>query len=263
MKSITVLFPIYNEGSWLKNEFRNSWSFLNELKADELSRIHFRFCLWEQNSPENLANAKIQFELMMRDFPRDLSWNLEMGTGGSPSVVASLQLGFIDNIPSKFALLCPIDCALTYNSLLQALHFAESNSTCQWAIFKKTYTHTNLSLNISVFFQNHFIVPFLKINCWTNLFLIPTTLFSSCFQKSVFLEDLAANKALRKTIGSPIVLTSPINVSSRRYLKRGSFAQIKANILIYFRYVFFPKQEAALKELHDGGCNAQKGFIQS
>ena len=251
------MVPLFQEREWLKKGFAKHWASLSVLTDSQKSRLHFRFCSWSEGHETAVAVALLQ-DHFDRCFP-GISWECLSHRDGAPSVVASLQIGFSKPIPSEFVLLCPSDCALDLEGIGAALAFVDQANPNQWALFRKTYLPTTALLSASAWFQRHFVIPFLKENCWTNLFLIPSTVFPKAFFRDGFLEDLEANRRLRQILGPPRLLNGAVVVSSRRYLGRGVFVQMQKNVGIYFRYAAakrHPEQKSKiysrLRNIHEG-----------
>ena len=65
------------------------------------------------------------------------------------------------------------------------------------------------------------------------------------------MEDLYANKRLRKKYGAPYHMAEQILVSSRRYEKRGQLQQIMRNLYIFACYALGKGNVKVLRSVHE------------
>lgn len=249
MANVVVLIPVYQELEWLSDGFGSQWAFLSELPRSVLEHFVFRFCIWESSTEAPLVVA---LKKALRSWPAYAKYELVCGSGGPPSVVASLRLGLKPETSGSFLLVCPIDCSPGREGLCETLAFVKLGSQGRWAYFPKRYDRGGL-MRLSAFFQNTFVLPVLGVVCWTNLFLVPAAAFDGNFQRGFFLEDLRANKSLRRSLRSPHRFKTKALVSARRYKKRGPFRQMVWNVTIFVRYLFGAFDETLLRGVHEGG----------
>ena len=262
MPELIVLIPVYQELEWINCAFASQWDFLHDLPESVLSKVLFRFCVW---SP-SLDTPELQaLQNVISKWPKLARHEVVSGSSGEPSVVGSLRLGFEPDAPRGYFLLCPVDCtpgpwglqeAIAYakNGLSQSAFANEplerSRFTPLWALFPKSYDRGGLML-LSALFQNAFVLPVLGAACWTNLFVVSSEAFDAHFSRGVFLEDLRANGALRKSLGKPYRFQSKALVSARRYAKRGPLRQMVTNVFIFVRYLLGRFDEGALRRVHE------------
>jgi hypothetical protein len=266
---LTIIVPLFNEREGLRTGFFEQWKLFlfnlnQETNSDKLennlksfiSNCQIIFCLWALNF-EQMESEKTILEdsisrLQLQNFFNTLC--IESHFGPNPSVVNSLKLAWRGSGPkSNFVLLHPVDCILCKSGWKEIKNFcnSETNSANSWAVFQKKYSPSGY-ICVSEFLQNKFFVRYLKQNCWTNLFLIPTKAFEECFSVTGFLEDLDGNLNLRNKFGPPLHLAGPVLVSSRKYNKRGQIRQMMRNCFIFFQYLLQSKKRSELRNLHDG-----------
>lgn len=269
MPDILVLVPVYRELAWIQGAFADQWKFLHEMPENIRARLSFRFCVWQRSGESQLTNA---LNRVLEGWPDAVRREIVSGAEGEPSVVGSLQLGVGTDALPPYLLICPIDCCPGLEGLREALSFVQdaarsdapgssfqgrSSERPPWAVFPKAYDRGGL-LRVSASLQNAVIAPILGVVCWTNLFVVPSDAFGVHFSRGLFLEDLRANRALRKAFGKPYHFKSKTLVSSRRYVKRGPLRQMMTNVFIFLQFLVGRYDEDALRGVHEGQRSASR-----
>ena len=118
--------------------------------------------------------------------------------------------------------------------------------------FKKKYEPSNGFFRIYEFFLNEFYLSLMRCLVGTNAMFVTREVFQKMngFRDHPFLEDLIFAECLKKH-GHIAVIADRVQVSSRRYFRRGILNQIARNLLILIRYKWFHQDPAELRELYE------------
>ena len=117
--------------------------------------------------------------------------------------------------------------------------------------FYKQYDQSNFLLQLYLKCLNYLYLGKMKCLVGTNAIFVKRTIFEQVkgFPEVPFLEDVIFSDIVN-TAGSVAVVREPVIVSSRKYLKTGSFKQILRNFRILIGYKIFKKNPVRLLELY-------------
>jgi glycosyltransferase involved in cell wall biosynthesis len=121
--------------------------------------------------------------------------------------------------------------------------------------FMKKYDPQNTALSMYGFLLNHIYTRLFRNLVGSNAIFIRRDLFVTLkgFPQVEFMEDVIFAQVFKK-LGKLAVISDPVVVSSRRYLRRGVLRQIIRNFCVMFNYNILHKHPKELKRIYTVNC---------
>lgn len=227
MYMLSIIVPVRNEARLLPNFLASLAGILTELKHHPWEVILVN-CGSTDRSPA-ICRAWARKRARRRTIT---------AAAARPSVGAAIRAG-VRHSHGSGALVVPVDCRLTAGAIRACLHTLNAGTI--WGGYEKTYRPASRWLTMYGAALNLVRTRLLGHLVWTNGIYFRSDAIARIGGVPVqgFLEDVALSDRLR-ALARPVILRHSIQVSSRRYQRRGILRQMVRNGLILLAYRLLP-----------------------
>ena len=227
---LSIIIPILNEISHLPSLFKVLHSYSKE--------INIIFC--------DAGSVDGSHELISLECKKN-HYSYFYNSLKSPSVMSTIELAKDNLRDSQYVMVHPVDahCEKAITKLL-----SEINMNKDYYLFYKSYSPSQILLNIQEFYLNKIRLGHQKQFVWTNCPVFKIEFFHNILRfNSGFLEDVLLSDYMKEG-HRPVILKEKVIISSRRYLARKTPRQILRNFYIMISFRLKLKSIEELKSIY-------------
>ncbi|MGE3975325.1 MAG: glycosyltransferase [Bdellovibrionales bacterium] len=222
---VSIVVPILNEVNLVSTCLGYLQSTLADLSRRKIGQ-------WEvvvSDAGSTDGTVKLINKFMTKE-----NWKFEKSNISHPSIGKTIKQG-IHVATGDYIWILPVDTRLQIDAFVDLWEIV-SHDHADYIAFPKLYAPSTTLLKLYQFLQNTIRLKLLKHVVWTNGIVLSKRIFESYDVPTVgFMEDVIWSDQLRKKIPL-LILTHPIEVSTRRYHPSGILRQIFVNFIVMLLY---------------------------